>query len=109
MHRFMGGGLALILFARLATSLPTDAASEGPVATVIGAGDIASCAYTTDSQTAALLDDEWGTVLALGDNAYNKGSAEQYQNCYGPTWGRHLKRTRPVPGNHEYQTAGAAG
>lgn len=105
----MGAGLALILVARLATGQPAEAASSDSVATLIGAGDIASCAYTTDSQTAALLDGEWGTVLALGDNAYNKGSLEQYRNCYGPTWGRYLKRTRPVPGNHEYQTPGAAG
>jgi Calcineurin-like phosphoesterase len=109
MHRFIGVGLTVILAAYLATGLPAEAASQDSVATLIGAGDIASCAYTTDSQTAALLDDEWGTVLALGDNAYTKGSAEQYQNCYGPTWGRHLKRTRPVPGNHEYRTTAAAG
>ena len=109
MHRFISAGLAVIVVAGLATSLPAEAAAQDSVATIIGAGDIASCAYATDSQTAALLDDEWGTVLALGDNAYPKGSADQYQNCYGPTWGRHLKRTRPVPGNHEYRTRGAAG
>ena len=28
--------------------------------------------------------------------------------CYGPTWGRFKWRTRPVPGNHDYLTAGAA-
>ena len=71
--------------------------------------DIASCAYTTDSQTAALLDNRWGTVVALGDNVYLKGTAAQYQDCYGPTWGRHLNRTQPVPGNHEYETPNASG
>src|SRR5207248_1187355 len=30
-------------------------------------------------------------------------------NCYEPTWGRHKARTRPVPGNHEYDTQGAPG
>ena len=33
----------------------------------------------------------------------------EYEQCYGPSWGRHRDRTRPVPGNHEYQTPGAAG
>jgi acid phosphatase type 7 len=48
-------------------------------------------------------------VLTLGDNAYESGTAFQYTNCYGPTWGRHKARTRPSPGNHEYQTANASG
>ncbi len=105
----MGVGFAVILAARLVVGLPAGAATPPMVATIVGAGDIASCAYTTDSQTAALLDNEWGTVVALGDNAYLKGTAAQYQDCYGPTWGRHLKRTRPVPGNHEYETPNASG
>jgi hypothetical protein len=109
MHRFIGAGLAVILLARLATGQPAEAATQDSLATLIGAGDIASCGYATDSQTARLLDDEWGTVVALGDNAYPKGSATQYRNCYDPTWGRHLKRTRPVPGNHEYKTPNASG
>jgi len=32
-----------------------------------------------------------------------------YADCYDPSWGRHKGRTRPVPGNHEYETPGAAG
>ena len=31
-----------------------------------------------------------------------------YATKYAPTWGRHRSRTRPVPGNHEYQTPNAA-
>ncbi len=49
------------------------------------------------------------TVLALGDNAYDKGSAEEYADNYDPTWGRFRDITRPIPGNHEYGTDGAAG
>ena len=105
----MGAWLAVILLARIATGPPTEVDAGDTVATLIGAGDIASCAYMTDSQTARLLDDEWGTVVALGDNAYPKGSTAQYRNCYDPTWGRHLRRTRPVPGNHEYKTPDASG
>lgn len=50
-----------------------------------------------------------GGVAPLGDNAYVNGSAEGCANCYHPTWGRHFNRTKPAPGNHEYQTPGAAG
>jgi hypothetical protein len=74
----------------------------------VGAGDIADCATDTDTATAALLDQIDGTVFAAGDNAYLVGSAADYASCYEPTWGRHKRRTRPVPGNHDYYTAGAA-
>src|SRR5205823_4448967 len=33
----------------------------------------------------------------------------EYANCYEPTWGRFKARTRPVPGNHDYNAPGAAG
>jgi hypothetical protein len=76
---------------------------------LVGAGDIADCRSAGDSATAALLDDIAGTVFTLGDNAYEDGTRQEFNNCYGPTWGRHRSRTRPSPGNHEYRTAGAAG
>src|SRR5215211_4902693 len=73
-------------------------------AVVVGAGDISSCNTTGDTATAKLLDSIAGTVVALGDNAYEEGSLAQYNDCYGPTWGRHITRTRPAVGNHEYRT-----
>lgn len=76
---------------------------------LVGAGDIAMCGSPGAEKTAALLDRLPGTVFVAGDNAYMNGSGSDYRNCYGPTWGRHVGRTRPVPGNHEYQTAGASG
>jgi hypothetical protein len=79
-----------------------------PMATLVGAGDIADCNVPGDNATAALLDGIPGTVFTTGDNAYDVGSASQFTNCYGPTWGRHKARTRPAPGNHDYGTAGAA-
>lgn len=48
-------------------------------------------------------------VAALGDNAYEKGTLEEYKAVYDPTWGRLRDITFPTPGNHEYLTAGAAG
>ena len=83
-----------------------DVASIYP--TLVGAGDIASCSLTGDSATAALLLQQPGTVFAAGDIAYPTGSAAQFRDCYGPTWGSVRGRTRPVPGNHDYGTAGAA-
>ena len=76
---------------------------------LVGAGDIASCALTADTATAKLLAAIPGTVFTAGDNAYESGTATEYANCYDPTWGSVKGRTRPVPGNHEYVTAGAAG
>ena len=75
----------------------------------VGAGDIASCATAHAGATAQLLDGIPGTVFALGDNAYPNGSDDDYAACYVPTWGRHKKRTHPVPGNHDYDVRGAGG
>ena len=76
---------------------------------LVGAGDIADCTRNQDSLTANLMDTIPGTVFADGDNAYPDGSSTVYKNCYNPTWGRFKARTKPVPGNHDYLTAGAAG
>ena len=47
--------------------------------------------------------------FTLGDNQYQRGTLAEYQSVYGPSYGRLKKITRPTPGNHEYQTAGAEG
>ena len=75
---------------------------------LVGAGDIASCFSDGDETTAALIDEIPGTVFTVGDNAYQTGSAEEFLNCYGPSWGRHRGRTRPATGEHDYGTPGAA-
>jgi hypothetical protein len=67
------------------------------------------CGRPEAEATAKLLDGIPGTVLAAGDNAYDAGSAQDYAACYEPTWGRHRLRTRPAPGNHDYQTPQAGG
>ena len=77
---------------------------------LIAAGDIAGCGHLGDTATAAVVSSAiGGTVAMLGDAVYNDGSASQFANCYGPTWGRFKWRTRPTVGNHEYRTPGAAG
>jgi len=80
---------------------------------LVGAGDIApdctaGASIANAEATATLLDALPGTVFTLGDNAYQDGTAAQFANCYGPTWGRHKARTRPVTGNHDYHTANAS-
>jgi len=56
-----------------------------------------------------LLDQIAGTVFTTGDNVYDNGTASEFQDCYGPSWGRHKARTRPTPGNHDWNTANAQG
>jgi hypothetical protein len=90
-----------------ASAKPQPSASGDPV--LVGAGDIGDCGTDDDSATAKLLDGIEGTVFVAGDNAYPDGSIAKYRECYEPTWGRHKDRTRPIPGNHDYQTEGAKG
>ncbi len=82
---------------------------DGGDAFLAAAGDIAKCGFPGDSQTAALIEGLPGTVLALGDNAYDSGTAAEYANCYAPTWGAFFSRTKPIPGNHDYLTPNASG
>ncbi len=88
---------------------PSPAPVHGESADLTGAGDIASCASDGDEGTAALLDNIDGAVFAAGDLVYQNGTATEFSTCYEPSWGRHRDRTLPVPGNHEYNTDGAAG
>jgi hypothetical protein len=76
---------------------------------VLAAGDIADCESTGDEQTTALLDEEAGTVLTLGDHAYDKGTPKEFRECYDTSWGRHRRRTRPIPGKHDYNVVRAPG
>lgn len=67
------------------------------------------CEAKADEATAALVEKIDGTVFTLGDNVYPSGTVGQFESCYEPSWGRLKTRTRPVPGNHDYATAGASG
>jgi hypothetical protein len=99
--------------------------------TLVGAGDIANCTHNNDEATAQLLGStlrsltpdgslpppEQARVLAMGDNAYPRGTRAQFANCYDnyrltdgspydssrpAWWGQYKDRTMPVLGNHEY-------
>jgi len=99
-------------------ALATSAVSAEPVHTIYAAGDIARCkhpdprwsgaAATAQLVEWALRADPRALVLTLGDHTYPNGTAREFADCYGPTWGRFRERTWPTPGNHEYNTPGAA-
>ena len=90
------------------TAAVSIAASTGGTV-FVGAGDISDCGNDNDEATAKLLDVTPGTVFTLGDNVYSSGTDAQYAQCFDPTWGRHKARTKPSPGNHDYNTSGATG
>lgn len=98
-----------LLIAVLSQTIDTPFDALAATVTLVGAGDISTCSNSNDEATAKLLDGISGTVFTTGDNAYTDGTYTQFTNCYGPTWGRHKSRTKPVPGNHEYNTSGASG
>ena len=94
-----------------AAPIETDLSFAAPVVApdevFVGAGDIAKCGVGDPEATAKLLDRIPGTVFTLGDNAQSNGFAEEYTQCYDPTWGRHKWRTFPTIGNHDWDgTAG---
>ena len=89
-------------------TITSSSGGGGGSVVLVGAGDIADCSGTGDEATASLLDNISGTVFTAGDNAYPDGSAADY-TCYDASWGRHKSRTSPAPGNHDYNTPGAAG
>ena len=99
---------------------PAEAAYLSGASIMIGAGDIAGCDNGGDARTAMVVDSVLradsvakvsDAVFTLGDNAYNEGTAQQFKNCFGATWGdsakRIMKKIHPAPGNHEYLSPGA--
>src|SRR5882672_829257 len=73
---------------------------------LVGAGDIASCESLGGAEaTAKLIESIPGDVFAAGDLAYERGTAEEFKNCYDKTWGQFKNRTHPAPGNHEFYGA----
>jgi len=79
--------------------------------TLVGAGDIAWCGNLLGAEATAKLIEKLpeAAVFAAGDLAYEKGTWEEFQNCYQPTWGKFKDRTMPAPGNHEYQGSPGTG
>lgn len=121
-RRWPAAGHAVVLVLCLASgscnksaTSPTPVAGAPPVsptastaeAVLVGAGDINMCGQPGAATTAAILDRIPGTVFTAGDNAYMKGTKGDF-DCYHRTWGKHRSRTYATPGNHEYESPGAA-
>src|ERR671920_2151378 len=110
----VGRSATVIIVALLIILLAFDCAPKRPPGpppsgnVIVAAGDIADCASEGDEATARLVGSIEGTVLTLGDNAYPEGTAQDFEECYEPTWGQFKERTRPAPGNHEYKTGGSS-
>ena len=100
--------VALLVAVRCGSERAPSSEKAGPPV-VVAAGDIADCPTENDEATARLVGGIDATVLTLGDHAYPRGSAEDFDECYDPTWGRFKGRTKPSPGNHEYYTEEAEG
>jgi hypothetical protein len=85
-------------------------ASASPV-TVAAAGDIARVSLGAPQQQTAGLVTRFGptAVLALGDEQDPDGALSAFLASYDKSWGAFKAITHPVPGNHEYETTGAAG
>jgi hypothetical protein len=92
----------------LAAAAAQPVASRTATATLLAAGDIASCSSSGDEATAAILARHPGTVAVLGDAVYERGTADEFRRCYTPSWGRFRARTRAALGNHEYRSGTAA-
>ncbi len=96
---------------------PAAALTEVAGPLVVAVGDIACPPGATTTATACREQDtaDLATrlrprrVLALGDLQYDAGSLYGFRNSYADSWGPLRSITRPVPGNHEYRTAGAKG
>jgi hypothetical protein len=98
--------------------------AEDSLGTLIAVGDIAKCKrngwfdeilellYLKDEvdpppEAKAIADQVErlpGTILALGDLAYPKGSQANIRDCFDRVWGGLKDRTRPAPGNHDFKS-----
>jgi acid phosphatase type 7 len=87
-------------------------AKPSPAVVVVAAGDIACPGAPCDGERETAREIrkiEPKAVLPLGDLQYPNGSFANFQASYDRTWGTFKGRTHPAPGNHEYETPGAAG
>ena len=81
---------------------------RGQTAVVLGVGDIGQCGRAEVAQVARLVSTLEGTLLLAGDIAYFQGTAANFRDCFNPSWGQFRSRWFAVPGNHEYESPGAA-
>ena len=121
--RVVGLGLivsaALLAFAAAVMIALMATAAPGDTRTLVAAGDLV-CSPATRSydgnnpnkcqhrRTDDLLAGA-DAVALLGDLQYPDGRLEHFNQAYHPTWGQHVAKSFPAPGNHEYNTPRAQG
>ena len=121
--RVVGLGLivsaALLAFAAAVMMALMATAAPGDTRTLVAAGDLV-CSPATRSydgnnpnkcqhrRTDDLLAGA-DAVALLGDLQYPDGRLEHFNQAYHPTWGQHVAKSFPAPGNHEYNTPRAQG
>lgn len=71
-------------------------------------GDTGWCGSPAMAPLARLFDRFDGDILLAGDLAYPSGTAEEFRNCFEPSFGRFKSRMRATPGNHEYVSSVSA-
>ena len=113
-HTYAQAGIYSVRLRVVDDSAATNSISHGVVVggagfVLMGAGDIADCSSGSGATAAIIAQYPTAAVFTLGDNAYENGSPSNYSQCYDPTWGKFKDRTHPAPGNHDYNTSGAAG
>jgi hypothetical protein len=84
-------------------------ATHASAVEVVAAGDIATGGKGDTETSDRVLTIDPDVVLTLGDHTYHDGALEEFRQLYEPTWGRFRDITRPTPGNHDWNTPGAAG
>jgi acid phosphatase type 7 len=112
----MKAWVLLVAALSLTAWLTLGASAQAADPQIAAAGDVACGGYPTTLASCQqgptsdlLLERPRSAVLMLGDAQYPNGAADLFGQFYEPTWGRVKSLTRPVPGNHEYGTDGAAG
>jgi 3',5'-cyclic AMP phosphodiesterase CpdA len=88
---------------------PTVVAAAGDLACRSGAMTIADQCHHQEVSEAIVLDRAVDAFLALGDLQYDNGESGGYADAYRNSFGRLRTVTYPVPGNHDWNTPGAAG
>ncbi|MDH3295532.1 MAG: metallophosphoesterase [Acidimicrobiia bacterium] len=71
-----------------------------------GAGTSNNCRQLATSDLVLAMDPD--RVLLLGDNQYEDGTIDQFNQSYDLSWGRFKNITSPSVGNHEYNDPAAA-
>lgn len=109
--------LLVTVLAIVAAIAGVDTASASPAPVVAAVGDTACTASQRATATScrqqqvadAIAKSDPNSVWLLGDLQYPNGSLADFQTSFDKSFGRFRAKWRPVVGNHEYNTPGAAG